>query len=62
MAKETKKTIQPSAPAKNLSSPSVREEIRRLAEEIYKKRADRPGDQLADWLEAEKQIKKKYGI
>jgi len=43
---------------------TVQKEIRKLALEIYQKRmADKtPGDNLADWLEAEKQVLKKHGF
>ena len=39
-------------------------EIKDLAEEIYKKRiaSQKPGDELSDWLQAEKEIKKKYHL
>jgi hypothetical protein len=52
--------------SKNQKNPQsvndLREEIRRRAEEIYIKRGGSPGDEMSDWLEAEKEIKKKYGI
>jgi hypothetical protein len=43
---------------------AFQEEIRKRAEEVYKKRtaANKPGDELSDWLKAEKEIKEKYGI
>ncbi len=65
MAKGTRKINTPAQAEKskkNISDPSVQEEIRRLAAEVFKKRGNKPGDSLSDWLEAEKQIKKKYGI
>jgi hypothetical protein len=34
------------------------EEIRRRAHEIYLERADRPGDELDDWLRAERELQK----
>jgi hypothetical protein len=39
-------------------------EIRILAAEIHKTRimSNRPGDELSDWLEAEKEVKEKYGL
>ncbi len=39
-------------------------EITQLAESIYQKRtaARKPGDSLSDWLQAEKEVKKKYGL
>jgi len=40
----------------------LREEIRRRAEELYIKRGGSPGDEMSDWLAAEKEIKRKYGI
>jgi len=38
------------------------EEIRIRAREIFLARNDSNGDALADWLQAEKEIKKKYKI
>ena len=38
------------------------EEIRARAAEIYRHRGYAPGDALSDWLQAEKEIKKKHGI
>ena len=40
------------------------EEISQRAEEIYKSRiaSNKPGDQLSDWLQAEKEIKKKHHL
>jgi len=38
------------------------EEIRIRAREIFLARGDANGDALADWLQAEKEIKKKYKI
>ncbi len=40
----------------------LEEEIRIRAREIYLTRGDARGDSLADWLQAEKEIKKKYKI
>ena len=37
-------------------------EIRARAAEIYKRRGNASGDALSDWLQAEKEIKKKHGI
>jgi hypothetical protein len=58
MAKESKK------PQQKPSLESFQEEIRKRAEDIYKQRAaaNKPGDALSDWLQAEKEIKKKYGL
>ncbi len=43
---------------------TVQEEIRTIAGEIFKKRSafNQPGDALSDWLQAEKEVKKKYGL
>ncbi len=43
---------------------NFQEEIRKKAEEIYRERVakNKPGDSLSDWLQAEKEIKRKYGI
>jgi len=58
MAKETKKQQQ------KPSLEAYQGEIKKLAEETYKKRAasNKPGDELSDWLQAEKEVKKKYGL
>jgi hypothetical protein len=43
---------------------ALRGEIGKLAGEIHKKRtaSNKPGDHLSDWLQAEKEIKRKYGL
>jgi FKBP-type peptidyl-prolyl cis-trans isomerase (trigger factor) len=58
VAKEAKKSQQ------KPSLEAFQEEVRKSAEEIYKKRTadNKPGDALSDWLKAEKEIKKKYGL
>jgi hypothetical protein len=58
MEKEAKK------PQQKLSLEAFQEETRKSAEEIYKKRAatNKPGDALSDWLQAEKEVKKKHGL
>ena len=38
------------------------EEIRARAAEIYKHRGNAPGDALSDWLQAEQEVKNKYGM
>jgi hypothetical protein len=38
------------------------DEIRARAKEIYLQRGNGPGDDLSDWLQAEREIKNKYGI
>jgi hypothetical protein len=58
MAKEQQQKNQKNPQSVN----DLREEIRRRAEELYKNRGGSPGDELSDWLAAEKEIKKKYGI
>jgi hypothetical protein len=58
MAKQ-KKTETPKPSLENFQ-----EEIRKRAEEIYRERIakNKPGDSLSDWLMAENEIKRKYGI
>ena len=58
MAKEAKK------PQQKPSLESFQEEIRKRAEELCKKRTEYngSGDILSDWLLAEREIKKKYGL
>jgi hypothetical protein len=50
------------APPSNVNLEDFMEEIRARANEIYLERADGPGDDLSDWLQAEKEVKKKYKI
>jgi hypothetical protein len=62
-----KKTAPTKKPAANPISPSINlqdfmDEIRVRANEIYLKRGNAPGDELSDWLQAERDIKKKHGI
>jgi hypothetical protein len=49
-------------PPPNVNLEDFMEEIRARANEIYLERADGPGDDLSDWLQAEKEVKKKYKI
>ena len=58
MAKSTKKTQE------KPSLEAFKEEIQKRAEELYKSRTEnhKPGDELSDWLQAEKEIKKKHGL
>lgn len=62
MAKESMKPQQKSQQKPTLEA--YKEETRKRAEEIYKQRTagNKPGDALSDWVQAEKDIKKKYGI
>lgn len=64
-----KQTIKKTATAKKpkavIPAPNLEDfmdEIRARANEIYIERAGGPGDDLSDWLQAEKEIKKKYKI
>jgi len=58
MAKETSK------PQQKPSLTTFQEEIRSRAGEIFKQRAaaNKAGDELSDWLQSEKEVKKKYGL
>ena len=58
MAKETGK------PQQKPSLEMFQEEIRSRAGEIFKQRAaaNKLGDALSDWLQAEKEVKRKYGL
>jgi malate/lactate dehydrogenase len=58
MTKETKK------PQQKPSLEAFQEEIRKRAEEIFKERitTNAPGHALTDWLQAEKEIQKKYKV
>jgi len=55
------KTKKRTAKAKKKIDPEkLDEEIYKRAHEIFLERGDKPGDALSDWLQAEKEIKKKY--
>lgn len=58
MAKE------PMKPQQKPTLEAYKEETHKRAEEIYKQRAagNKTSDALSDWLQAEKDIKRKYGI
>jgi hypothetical protein len=61
-----KKGKKPKKVAKKSNTPitpeKLEEEIRIRAREIYLARGDARGDSLADWLQAEKEVKKKHKI
>jgi hypothetical protein len=46
----------------NLSNEKVFEEIRKRAYELFCKRGASNGDDMRDWLEAEKQVKRELGM
>jgi len=50
--------IQPHAEDTSANHAPSQEEIRRRAYEIYLERADLPGDELDDWLRAERELQK----
>lgn len=55
-----KKTVKTTAKKKkNIDPKKLDEKIRKRAHEIYLSRDDEEGDALSDWLQAEKEIKKK---
>ena len=63
MEKKGKKTKKAAEESNTPITPEkLEEEIRIRAREIYLARGDARGDSLADWLQAEKEIKKKYKI
>ncbi len=62
MVKKGKKQKKSEASAIPISLEKFEEEIRIRAREIYFARGDANGDTLDDWLQAEKEIKKKYKI
>lgn len=49
---------------KRITVEQLNEEIRKKANEIYLERVktNKKGDELSDWLTAEKIVKEKYGI
>ncbi len=38
------------------------DEINQRAYEIYLQRGDNPGDDISDWLQAEREVKEKYSL
>ena len=44
----------------SLSQEQLTEKIRRVAYELYEKRGRTPGNELDDWFEAERLIKKEF--
>ncbi len=46
----------------NISNDKVYETIRKRAYELYCKRGGTHGNDMKDWLEAEKQVKREMGI
>jgi hypothetical protein len=44
---------------RHLDSLSLEDRIQRRALELYMKRGDRPGSQLDDWLQAEKEMRRR---
>ncbi len=48
--------------SKKVSKEEMRELVRGRAQELYEKRGGKNGDQVGDWLEAEKQIKSEKRI
>jgi len=46
----------------SISKEKIEAEVKQRAKEIYLKRGKGPGTELSDWLQAEKEIKAKYGI
>jgi hypothetical protein len=51
-------SVQPRADETSLRSTPSDEEIRRRAYEIYLERGDLPGDEMDDWLRAERELQK----
>jgi len=47
---------------KPFSSFNLQNEIKKRAEEIYRSRNGGPGNQVSDWLQAEKEVKAKYNL
>lgn len=45
-----------------INSERLHEEIRERAKQIFLKRGTGEGDAISDWLQAEKEIKKKYKL
>lgn len=55
-----RQTLTVKAAKKSLNSEQFVEQIRKTAQELYVKRGCVPGNELADWLEAEKIVRKKF--
>ncbi|MFZ0391287.1 MAG: DUF2934 domain-containing protein [Calditrichia bacterium] len=45
-----------------LDDQQIQEEIRRRAYELYKEKGEKEGTEHDNWLQAEKEIKKKYKV
>jgi hypothetical protein len=48
------------APQVRLDNPEIQEEIRRTAYSLYEKRGRKGGQELNDWLEAEKIVRRRF--
>lgn len=59
MENETKKSSKKEV---SITPEQLVEEIRERAKQIFMERGDTPGDALSDWLQAEKEVKKKYNL
>lgn len=62
-APKTEKALQkPAVTAIQADSAAIQEEICERAHQLFLERGDREGDALSDWLQAEREIKKKYNL
>ncbi len=63
-AKKTivRKTASPTPAMSSINVEDYIDEVRARAMEIFHERAGGPGDELSDWLQAEREIKKKYKL
>ncbi len=57
-----KKAFSKKKKAKRVNKEETGQLIRARAQKLYEERGGKNGDQLGDWLEAEKQIKSEKGI
>jgi len=59
-----RKKKEPKIPLAKPSLETLQEEIRKTAAEVYQGRmaAHRSGDELSDWLQAEKEVKKRFKL
>jgi hypothetical protein len=59
-AKKKQRTSPPAAKKAKVNPPAITDDdVRRRAQEIYLERGSKPGDELGDWLQAERELRGK---
>lgn len=62
MAEKARRTTGKAGNYLNISDPRVYEAVRKRAYELYCKRGRNDGNDMQDWLEAERQVRKEMGM